>query len=56
MLAADLFVVFLRFQMIATVLERVPLHPALLGSLKQRLGDRLSTSAAVCAQHGKDES
>jgi D-lactate dehydrogenase (cytochrome) len=24
--------------------------------LQQRLGDRLSTSAAVCAQHGKDES
>jgi len=42
--------------MSAAVLERVPLHPVLLASLKQRLGDRLSTSAAVCAQHGKDES
>ena len=42
--------------MTATVLERVPLDPALLASLRQRLGDRLSTSAAVCAQHGKDES
>ncbi len=42
--------------MIATVKERAPLEPALLASLRQRLGDRLSTSAAVCAQHGKDES
>src|SRR5271155_3022897 len=36
--------------------ERKPLDPALLASLRQRLGDRLSTSAAVCEQHGKDES
>src|SRR6266446_6835156 len=42
--------------MTATVLERAPLNPALLNLLRQRLGDRLSTSAAVCAQHGKDES
>src|SRR5947199_7991274 len=42
--------------MTATALERVPLNPKLLASLQQRLGDRLSTSAAVCAQHGKDES
>src|SRR6266700_200279 len=42
--------------MTATVLERVPLAPGLLAALRQRLGDRLSTSAAVCAQHGKDES
>lgn len=42
--------------MSAAVLERVQLDPALLASLKQLLGDRLSTSAAVCAQHGKDES
>ena len=42
--------------MIATPLERRPLDPALLVGLRQRLGDRLSTSAAVCAQHGKDES
>jgi D-lactate dehydrogenase (cytochrome) len=40
----------------ATPLERVPLDPALAAALRQRLGDRLSTSAAVCAQHGKDES
>ena len=46
----------LTVSMSAAVLERVPLHPVLLASLKQRLGDRLSTSAAVCAQHGKDES
>src|SRR5580698_7867674 len=42
--------------MIAPVLVREPPNPALLGALRQRLGDRLSTSAAVCAQHGKDES
>ncbi len=28
----------------------------MLGSLRQLLGDRLSTSPAVCAHHGKDES
>ena len=42
--------------MTAIALERVPLNLKLLASLQQRLGDRLSTSAAVCAQHGKDES
>jgi len=42
--------------MTATVLQRSPLDPALLAALRQRLGDRLSTSAAVCEQHGKDES
>src|SRR5260370_7286680 len=42
--------------MTATVLERVALASALLASLRQLLGDRLSTSASVCAQHGKDES
>src|SRR6184192_428743 len=42
--------------MTANVLERVPLNPQLLASLRQRLGDRLSTSAAVLEQHGKDES
>jgi D-lactate dehydrogenase (cytochrome) len=36
--------------------ERVPLDAALLALLRQRLGDRLSTSGAVCEQHGKDES
>ena len=42
--------------MTATLLQRSPLKPALLAALSQRLGDRLSTSAAVCEQHGKDES
>src|SRR6266849_1545504 len=42
--------------MTATVLQRSPLNPALLAALRQRLGDRLSTSASVCEQHGKDES
>src|SRR4051794_39647684 len=42
--------------MATTVPERVPLNPALLGSLRQRLGDRLSTSSAICEQHGRDES
>src|SRR5579863_8852684 len=42
--------------MTATVLDRVPFNPVLLAALRQRLGDRLSTSAAVCEQHGKDES
>src|SRR4051794_17664017 len=36
--------------------HRVPLNPALLASLRQHLGDRLSTSPAICEQHGKDES
>src|SRR5205085_9058917 len=35
---------------------RKPIDPALLASLRQRLGDRLATSAAICEQHGKDES
>ena len=39
-----------------TVQARAPLDPQLLGSLRQLLGDRLSTSAAVCEQHGRDES
>jgi len=42
--------------MTAPVLVRKPPDPALLAALRQRLGDRLSTSAAVCEQHGKDES
>jgi D-lactate dehydrogenase (cytochrome) len=33
-----------------------PLESSLLGPLRELLGDRLSTSAAVCAHHGKDES
>src|SRR5437879_5743967 len=42
--------------MSAMVLERATVPPALLDALRQLLGDRLSTSAAICAQHGKDES
>jgi D-lactate dehydrogenase (cytochrome) len=42
--------------MTVSVVDRVPLSPALLAALRQRLGDRLSTAAAICAQHGKDES
>jgi D-lactate dehydrogenase (cytochrome) len=42
--------------MSAPVLLREPIKPELIAALRQRLGDRLSTSAAVCAQHGKDES
>ncbi|HEY2539979.1 MAG TPA: FAD-linked oxidase C-terminal domain-containing protein [Stellaceae bacterium] len=39
-----------------TALKRDPPDPSLLAALRALLGDRLSTSAAVCAQHGKDES
>jgi D-lactate dehydrogenase (cytochrome) len=42
--------------MSAPVLVREAVKPELIASLRQRLGDRLSTSAAVRAQHGKDES
>jgi D-lactate dehydrogenase (cytochrome) len=42
--------------MSAPLLVREIVKPELLAALRQRLGDRLSTSAAVCAQHGKDES
>jgi D-lactate dehydrogenase (cytochrome) len=37
-------------------LHREPVDEALIAALRQMLGDRLSTSAAICAQHGKDES
>jgi len=40
----------------ASTLRREPLEPLLLDSLRQLLGDRLSTAAAVCAHHGRDES
>src|SRR5712691_9652309 len=40
----------------APALRRDPIAPSLLAALRQLLGDRLSTSAAICAQHGKDES
>ena len=42
--------------MLASALRREPIDPSLLAGLRQLLGDRLSTSAAICAQHGKDES
>src|SRR5271168_2066071 len=42
--------------MLASVLRREPFAPSLLVGLRELLGERLSTSAAVCAQHGKDES
>ncbi|HLX21763.1 MAG TPA: FAD-binding protein, partial [Usitatibacter sp.] len=42
--------------MTAATLERMPLNPNLLAALRQRLGDRVTTSAAICEQHGKDES
>ncbi|MFZ2006400.1 MAG: FAD-linked oxidase C-terminal domain-containing protein [Stellaceae bacterium] len=42
--------------MSAPVLIREPVKTELIAALKQRLGDRLSTSAAVCDLHGKDES
>ncbi len=37
-------------------LKRDPPDPSLLAALQNRLGERLSTSAAICAQHGRDES
>src|SRR5437868_12375730 len=37
-------------------LRHSPLDGSLLTSLRELLGVRLSTSAAVCADHGKDES
>src|SRR5271166_7080394 len=40
----------------SAALRHSPLDGSLLASLRELLGARLSTSAAVCAQHGKDES
>src|ERR1700751_2727400 len=40
----------------SAALRHTPLDRLLLASLRDLLGDRLSTSAAVCAHHGKDES
>jgi D-lactate dehydrogenase (cytochrome) len=37
-------------------LTREPPNPSLLSALRELLGNRVSTAAAVCAQHGKDES
>jgi D-lactate dehydrogenase (cytochrome) len=39
-----------------TALKRAPPDQSLIGALRDLLGDRLSTAAAICAQHGKDES
>ena len=33
-----------------------PVPAAMLGALRERFGDRCSTAAAVCEQHGRDES
>src|ERR1700732_2941636 len=40
----------------SAALSHSPLDASLLASLRELLGARLSTSAAVCAHHGKDES
>src|SRR6516165_10445781 len=40
----------------ALAFHREAVDASLLAELHQLLGERLSTSAAVCAQHGKDES
>ncbi len=40
----------------SAALRHSPLDGSLLASLRELLGARLSTSAAVCAHHGKDES
>ena len=42
--------------MSALALHREAIDTSLLAELRQLLGDRLSTSASVCAHHGKDES
>src|SRR5579885_1103946 len=42
--------------MAAVALAREPFDPGLLAALRERLGERVTTAAAVCAQHGKDES
>ena len=40
----------------SAALSHSPLDGSLFASLRELLGARLSTAAAVCAQHGKDES
>ncbi len=42
--------------MTMSALRREPPDATLLAALRQLLGARLSTSAAICAQHGRDES
>jgi D-lactate dehydrogenase (cytochrome) len=48
--------IFALAAMSAPALRRAPPDASLFASLRQLLGDRFSASAAVCAQHGKDES
>ena len=50
------FSIFSVIAMPAPVLHHEPVDKSLLDELRQLLGDRLSTSAAVCDHHGKDES
>jgi len=38
--------------MAAVALAREPFDPGLLAALRERLGERVTTAAAVCAQHG----
>jgi D-lactate dehydrogenase (cytochrome) len=40
----------------AALLSRMPVDDRLIALLRELLGDRLSISAAICAQHGRDES
>jgi D-lactate dehydrogenase (cytochrome) len=40
----------------AAMFSRVPVEHRLIAALRQLLGDRLTTAAAICAQHGRDES
>ena len=47
---------FLAAAMAALALRRQAIDNSLLDALRQLLGDRLSTSTAVCDQHGRDES
>ncbi|HEX5320987.1 MAG TPA: FAD-linked oxidase C-terminal domain-containing protein [Stellaceae bacterium] len=42
--------------MALVALSREPFDPGLRDSLRQLLGDRLTTSAAICERHGQDES
>jgi D-lactate dehydrogenase (cytochrome) len=42
--------------MALAALSRKPFDPGLHESLRQLLGDRLTTSAAICERHGQDES
>ena len=42
--------------MSAPAVKRHPPDPLLHAALRELLGERLSTSPAICAQHGKDES